>query len=164
MMKLFKKLFTLLLGTEPLALSTPREKIGAALRTVEKSHKPHKRPFSKLTERELIQLESDIGARLFGEVPKDHRREFFNLDLATWIWYDEWIDPITGQRKSTTIRYEVHENGILKVQEAARYVFISGQELENFMTAIHLYYERVAREVYHADPTQLRHAHYAHTA
>lgn len=164
-MALWRKLFTLLLGTEPLDTSSPRaQQTSAALRVVERSHKPHKRPFSRLTERELIQLESDIGAQLFGAVPKDHRREFFNLDLSTWIWYDEWIDPATGQRKSTTIRYEVHENGILKVQEAARYMFIEGQELKNFMAAIHLYYERVAREVYQADPAQLRHASYAHAA
>lgn len=58
---------------------------------------------------------------------------------------------MTGQRKNMTIRYEVHENGILKVQEGARYNFIEGQELENFMAAIHLYYERVARELYHVD-------------
>lgn len=160
-MKLLKKLFILLLGTEPMVAS-PQSQADAVRRAAEKSHKPHKRPFSKLTERELIQIESDIGAQLFGAVPKGHRREFFNLDLSTWIWYDEWIDPTTGQRQSTTIRYEVHERGILKVQEAARYVFIEGQELKNFMTAIHLYYERVAREVYHADPAQLRHASYAH--
>lgn len=164
-MKLAKKLFDLLLGTEPVAATASHQRmVSDASRPVEKPHKPHKRPFGKLTERELIQLESDIGARLFGAVPKDHRREFFNLDLSTWIWYDEWMDAQTGQRKSTTIRYEVHENGILKVQEAARYEFIEGQELDNFMAAIHLYYERVAREVYHADPSTLRHASYAHAA
>lgn len=32
-----------------------------------------------MTERELIQLESDIGAQLFGSVPKGHRREFLIL-------------------------------------------------------------------------------------
>lgn len=61
-----------------------------------------------------------------------------------------------------TIRYEVHENGILKVQEGARYNFIEGRELENFMAAIHLYYERVARELYNTEP---HHSHplQAHT-
>lgn len=151
------KLFSLLLGTEPVSFS-PDTYPSVKKQSVKKSHKPNKRPFQKLTERELIQLESDIGAQLFGAVPKEHRREFFNLDLSTWIWYDEWIDA-NGQRQNMTIRYEVHENGILKVQEAARYEFIEGQELENFMTAIHLYYERVAREIYHANPEQLRPTH-----
>lgn len=147
MPNLLQKTLNLLIGTEPssqvMATHLPK--------TAAKTQKPLKRPFQKLTERELIQLESDIGAQLFGTVPKGHRREFFNLDLSTWIWYDEWTDQ-SGQRQSMTIRYEVHENGILKVQEGARYNFIDGQELENFMAAIHLYYERVARELYHVEP------------
>lgn len=158
MAKLLQKTLNLLLGTE---FSTD-DTIAMAKhlpKTAEKTQKPLKRPFRKMTERELIQLESDIGAQLFGGVPKGHRREFFNLDLSTWIWYDEWLDAGTGQRRSTTIRYEIHENGILKVQEGARYSFIDGQELENFMSAIHLYYERVARELYHTEP---HHQHSLH--
>lgn len=143
MPNLLQKALTMLIGTEPLAKDLQ----------VPKTQKPRKRPFKKLTERELIQLESDIGAQLFGEIPKGHRREFFNLDLSTWIWYDEWLDE-KSHRQSMTIRYEVHENGILKVQQGARYNFIDGQELENFMAAIHLYYERVARELYRAEPQQ----------
>ena len=39
------------------------------------------RPLKKFTERELIQLESEIGATIFGEKPAYvARREFFNLD------------------------------------------------------------------------------------
>lgn len=153
MVNLLKQTLALLIGTEPVtSAAAPATRSD---RPVEKTKKPYKRPFKKLTERELIQLESDIGAQLFGTIPSGHRREFFNLDLSTWIWYDEWIDA-SGKRKNMTIRYEVHENGILKVQEGARYSFIEGQELENFMAAIHLYYERVARELYHAEP---RHTH-----
>ena len=51
---------------------------------------PKNRPLKRMTERELIQLESEIGAQLFGEIPKGHRREFFCLDEKTWIWYEEW--------------------------------------------------------------------------
>ncbi len=151
MPSLLQKAINLLVGTEPLAPSLD----------VPKTQKPARRPFRKLTERELIQLESDIGAQLFGEIPKGHRREFFNLDLSTWIWYDEWIDA-NGHRQNMTIRYEVHENGILKVQQGARYNFIDGQELDNFMAAIHLYYERVAREVYRTEPQHKASLH-AHT-
>lgn len=162
MSHILKQFFNLLIGTEPVTPASPKV-VPPAAPLVEKTQKPAKRPFRKLTERELIQLESDIGAQLFGDVPKDHRREFFNLDLSTWIWYDEWVDQATGTRKSMTIRYEIHENGILKVQEGARYDFIEGQELDNFMAAIHLYYERVARELYHAEP-QHRHATTAQAA
>lgn len=113
---------------------------------------PKNRPFKKLTERELLQLESEIGSKLFGDVPVGHRREFFCLDAKTWIWYEEWKDPKTGKLSTTTTRYEVHQKGILKVQEGARYSFIEGEELRNLVAATSMYYERVVREVYEHDP------------
>jgi hypothetical protein len=131
-----KKTFELLVGTEDLSL--PR--FGFA--------KKHPRT---ITKRELIQLESEIGSKLFGPIPRGHRREFFNLDPDTWIWHEEWTDH-SGKRRTSTTRYEIHDNGILKAQEGARYNFLEGQELENFTVATRLYYEQVARQVYDCDP------------
>jgi hypothetical protein len=113
---------------------------------------PKNRPLKKLTERELLQLESEIGAKLFGDVPLGHRREFFCFDEKTWIWYEEWKDQKTGKMQSSTTRYEVHEKGILKVQEGARYSFIEGEELQNLEAATAMYYERVMRDIYGFDP------------
>lgn len=112
---------------------------------------PKKRPLKKFTERELIKLESEIGSELFGSLPKGHRREFFCLDETTWIWHEEWLD-INRKLRVATTRYEVQDQGILKVQEGARYSYLEGQELDNLMTAITMYYERIAREIYHVDP------------
>lgn len=109
------------------------------------------RPFKKLTERELIQLESEIGRELFGPIPKDHRREFFNLDKNTWIWYEEYKDN-AGLVQSSTTRYEVQDRGILKAQDGAQYSYLEGDELKNLAVAVEMYYERVAREVYKRDP------------
>jgi hypothetical protein len=120
--------------------------------TVKLSMPRKRRPLKKLTERELLQLESEIGARLFGDISPGHRREFFCLDEKTWIWYEEWKNPQTGKQESHTTRYEIHQNGIMKVLEGARYSFIEGQELENFVAATEMYYEQVARHVYHRDP------------
>ena len=106
----------------------------------------------RLPQRELIRLESRIGRDLFGEVPKGHRREFFCLDRHTWVWYEEWIDPTTKKAQSMTTRYEVHPNGILKVQDGQPYNFIEGIELENLATATQLYRERVLRDIYRRDP------------
>jgi hypothetical protein len=110
------------------------------------------RPLKKLTERELLQLESEIGSKLFGDVPTGHRREFFCLDDTTWIWYEESVNTKTKKIDRMTIRYEVHENGVLKVQEGARYSFIEGEELANLVAATKMYYEQVARNVYNRDP------------
>lgn len=106
----------------------------------------------RFTRRDLIRMESRIGGQLFGPVPKGHRREFFCLDRHTWVWYEEWVDPTTRKRVSTTTRYEVHDNGVLKVQEGQPYKFVEGQELTNLVWAMHLYYEEVARNIYGYDP------------
>lgn len=110
------------------------------------------RPLKKFTTRELIRLESEIGKNIFGPIPKNVRREFFCLDASTWIWHEEVTDPDTKKVTTLTTRYEVHPNGILKVQDGAPYTFIDGQELENLNVATALYYERVMRDLYHRDP------------
>lgn len=103
------------------------------------------------TRRQLIQRESELGGKLFGPIPETHHRQFFNLDINTWIWYEEWTNE-KGEVESTTTRYEVRENGVLKIQDGAPYYFIEGQELINLTLAIKTYYERVSREIYHRDP------------
>lgn len=110
------------------------------------------KPGARLTRRDLIGMESKIGAALFGPIARGHRREFFCLDRNTWIWYEEWTDSKTRKKMDATVRYEIHENGILKVQEGQPYQFVEGQELHNLVWAMHLYYERAAREIYHRDP------------
>lgn len=112
---------------------------------------PKNKTFKKLTERELLSLESKIGATVFGPIPNGHRREFFCLDETTWIWHEEWRDEKNALRQATT-RYELHEKGVLKVQEGARYQYLDGDELKNFVLATRLYYEKVARDVYRRDP------------
>lgn len=105
----------------------------------------------KLTERQLIELEAEIGGTLFGPIPAGHRREFFCLDEKTWVWHEEWIDE-KGQKQVTSTRYEIHSNGILKAQNGKIYKFIEGKELTNLTLAMELYYEAVSRGVYHRDP------------
>lgn len=112
--------------------------------------KPIARPFKVLTERELLTLESEIGAQIFGPVPEGIRREFFCLDEHTWIWHEEKLDKKDPQ--GSTIRYEINERGVLKVQDGSRYNYLEGDELKNFAVAIRMYYEQVARHVYKRDP------------
>ena len=81
-----------------------------------------KRPLKKLTERELIELEAEIGGALFGPIPHGHRREFFCLDEHTWVWHEEWVDA-NKQRQVTSTRYEIHTNGVLKAQDGKVYKF-----------------------------------------
>ncbi len=104
-----------------------------------------------MSERELIQRESEIGRELFGPIPKGHTREFFCLDETTCIWYESYKDA-DGKEITATTRYEIQGDKILKAQEGARYSYLEGQELDNLLLAIGMYYERVMRGVYMRDP------------
>ena len=117
-----------------------------------KSSSKTSRPLKHMTERSLIELESQIGSQLFGPIPAGHRRDFFCLDKNTWVWHEEWIDTATGKKAASTTRYEVHANGILKAQDGLNYRFIEGEELDNLTLAISLYYEQVMRGIYKKDP------------
>ena len=111
---------------------------------------PKLSPLKALTERQLIQMESEIGQTLFGPIPEGHRREFFNLDAHIWIWHEEYME--NSRRVIITTRYEVQDNGILKVQDGARYSYLEGEELNKFALAVLMYYERVSRQSYCRDP------------
>ncbi len=136
MSHVFQKALQLLIGSD---------------QTVDLKFKKSNRQLGQLTERELLQLESEIGSQLFGPIPKGHRRSFFNLDQSTWIWHEEWLDDKNNLQQATT-RYEIQNGHILKVQEGARYSYLEGKELENLALAVQMYFERVMREVYHRDP------------
>jgi hypothetical protein len=110
-----------------------------------------KRSLAGLTERELIQRESEIGRELFGPIKRGHRREFFNTDAHIWIWHEEWVDE-AGKRQQITTKYEVRDDGVWKVQPGPRYAKLSGDELRNFHRAVTVYFERVMREIYKRDP------------
>ena len=110
-----------------------------------------KRPLQPLSERELLTPESEIGAQLFGPIPEGHRREFFCLDDKTWIWHEEWLDA-KRKLQADTIRYEITDKGILKVQAGPHYDYLEGDELRNFGVAVRMYYEQIARQLYRRDP------------
>ena len=105
------------------------------------------------TERELIEMESKIGARLFGPIPTGHRREFFCLDDTSWIWYEEWRE--NGKWQKMTVRYEIQAAGVLKVQEGARYSYLEGAELKNFINAVQTYHDTVLPVLYHKNPATI---------
>ncbi len=109
-----------------------------------------KRP--KPTAKELKTRESEIGARIFGPLKPNERREFFNDNERSWFFHQELTDQ-TGKVHSVTLHYEVHPKGVLRIssQPHVKNEFISGQELENFLSATDIYYERVMNQVYNRD-------------
>lgn len=111
----------------------------------------HDARVSRMSTRQLIQAESEIGKTLFGPVPKGGRREFFCLDEDTWIWHEEWLDN-AGEKNVRTTRYEIRGKEVIKSQDGEKRTYVTGDELHNLMLATRLYYDRVARAVYHRDP------------
>lgn len=111
----------------------------------------HAAKVSRMSRRQLIQAESEIGRTLFGPIAKGGRREFFCLDEDTWIWHEEWIGP-DGKKAFKTTRYEIRGNEIIKSQDGEKRTYVTGAELRNLVTAMRLYYDRVTRAIYHRDP------------
>ncbi len=97
--------------------------------------------------RNLMRHEAQIGGKLFGPIPKGHRREFFCLDEHTWIWHEEWIDT-TGKKQIRTTRYDVRPQGVLKAQDGQPYRYVNEQEAQHLRDAVNLYLERVQKEIY----------------
>ena len=93
--------------------------------------------------RKLMRKEAEIGGKLFGPVPKGHRREFFCLDRHTWVWHEEWFDQ-SGQHRSMTTRYEISPQGILKAQDGKPYQPLHRDEARNLYHSTQLYRQRVA--------------------
>jgi len=54
--------------------------------------------------------------------------------------------------QADTIRYEITDKGILKVQAGPHYDYLEGDELRNFGVAVRMYYEQIARQLYRRDP------------
>jgi hypothetical protein len=96
---------------------------------------------------DLIRKEAVIGGKLFGSLPKGHRREFFCLDEHTWVWHEEWLDS-SNQKHEQTTRYDVRPGGVLKMQDGQTYQAINPTEAKHLLDAIKLYQKRVMTDLY----------------
>lgn len=95
----------------------------------------------------LLDLESKIGSKIFGQAPNGVRREFFNLDEKSWIWHEEYTDG-NGQLRQFTTRYEIRDDKVVKIQPGPRYFEVKGQELANFHAAVNAYHRAVLSQIY----------------
>lgn len=93
----------------------------------------------------LIHFEGRVGGQLFGDVPKNHRREFFCLDKHTWVWHEEWLDK-DGKHQALTTRYDVRNDGTIIKAQGSTYQALQPDELRNFKQAVKLYKQKVDAE------------------
>ena len=101
----------------------------------------------KLTYEDLLNAESEIGRTIFGPIPAGHQREFFKNKENVWIWYEKWTDS-AGTPQDITIRYEVRPDGVFKKVPEQNYQKITGDELNNFVSATRAYYNLVKERLY----------------
>lgn len=105
----------------------------------------------KLTEDDLINAESRLGALLFGPIPAGHRREFFRYRHNVWIYHEEWTE--NDKKMESTITYKVQENGVYKCPLGGEYIKIKDAELANFRKATREYLKLVKQKLYGTTPS-----------
>lgn len=115
-----------------LGITTPEEKRQERLRALRQG---------------MIRHEAKVGGRLFGPVPKGHKREFFCLDKHTWVWHEEWTDR-NGEKQVVSTRYDVRPSGVLKSQNGGAYQRLSLEELCRLNDAAVTYRDQIRKEVY----------------
>lgn len=102
----------------------------------------------KLTEDDLINAESRLGATLFGPIPEGHRREFFRYRHNVWVYHESWKS--NGKKMESTITYKVKENGVFKCPLGGECIKITGAELNNFKKAVTEYLKLIKAKLYFA--------------
>jgi hypothetical protein len=106
-------------------------------------------PFQTPSLEKLIDNESKIGGKLFGNTSRGVSRRFFMDDGNSWFYSETAIDPSTRQQLyNYTIRYEILPQGILKSVDGRGHVFITGVELLRLKQAIKLYEQQISKEIY----------------
>lgn len=96
--------------------------------------------------RKEMRANAVMGGKLFGPIPKGHRREFFCLDRHSWVWHEEWLDS-SGKNHVVTTRYDVRPQGILKSQGSHSFQLVQGEELRNFYQAVTMYCDKLRAEL-----------------
>lgn len=101
-----------------------------------------------LTEKDLVRMESKIGAKLFGPILPGHKREFFCLDAHTWVWYESATNPATGETSAITTRYEIRGDRIVKIQDGQPNTYTSLEESRNLVAAMKQYRKLTEQYIY----------------
>lgn len=102
---------------------------------------------SKLTRKDLVRREAQVGKQLFGTIPAGQNREFFYLGDHTWVWHEAWRNA-DGKPVNLTTRYEVHTDRIVKVQDGQPNRLVEPAEATNLLRAIQWYYHYVSQSIY----------------
>lgn len=104
------------------------------------------KPKKERIHREVLEIESKIGAEIFGPIEKGRQRSFFCLNRYTWVWHEQWLDNSKAARSMMTY-YHIRTNGILKSSGNQDYKPLSTSELNNFIKAAEIYSQTVPQRL-----------------
>lgn len=102
---------------------------------------------------DLLQIEGAYGGQLIDrQYPTaGATHTFFCLPPDDTCKYSSWYlhqQPAHPQQAPTTIRYEIQPAGILKIEPGAKYSYLEGAELQQFVDMTALYTQQVAGNLY----------------
>lgn len=92
--------------------------------------------------RSILREAAKIGGQVFGPIPAGVRREFFCLDVHTWVWHEEWSDG-SGIHHVRTTRYDVRPQGVYKAQDGQPYQPVTKEEALRLYGAVDAYTQAV---------------------
>lgn len=103
---------------------------------------------------DLMQLESEVGAEIFGKNSDIGYVKFFNENRDHWFLYHEKKSQ-NGLIDAHTIHYEIQPNGILKTcdKTGPMFEYVCGQELNDFLAATDIYESLVFSKIYNKNTT-----------
>lgn len=108
--------------------------------------------------RQLIQMESQLGAQIFGVIPAYDRREFYCFDGRMWIWHEERMNAHTGKHDVMTVSYNLTDRGVLKSFGENQSSYVQADELEHFASAVEQYAAITHENLYSKKQASYKHA------
>ncbi len=116
-----------------------------------------RKSLESLTEEQLKVVESEHGAKIFGEIMPNEQREFVydgqNDQGHISFFFHQVITDQGAVERAVTLHYEARQEGTLRVSSDPKIPneFISGKERDDFMTATEMYHDIIMSQVYKQD-------------
>lgn len=105
-------------------------------------------PAKPVTLNNLIEEESKIGGTIFGTPEKGVSRRFFLDEHDNWFYTQSTFDSVGRLLDNYTIRYHVQSNGIVKSVDGKHHTLLEGQELQDLLKSVDIYYSKTKKELY----------------
>lgn len=105
-------------------------------------------PTKPVVLRDLIEEESIIGGTIFGKTERNVSRRFFLDEADNWFFTEATYDLAGRLVGNHVIRYQILDSGVIKSVDGKGHTILQGQELQDLVKAVDIYYQRTKKELY----------------